>query len=782
MSNSAFLAVKLALILVCCSILLSQTAVKKDTAGQDFSKESVVIEQTKSKVFFQNDGTYVNELYVRARIQSDAGVRQYGVLSFPYQASDGNVEVHEVRVTKPNGAVVVTALDSIQDETSEISRQAPMYTDMREKHVPVKGLEPGDMLEYSVRFAVDRPLIPGQLWISLQFQKNVVVLDEQVEISVPREREIKLKSQTIQPTVHEEGPRRIYTWKRSNLESQSLPKQAEAQSYDAMRGLLPPPDVLISSFHNWEEVGRWYEGLQREKIQLSPEIKAKAKELTKGLADDDAKARAIYNYVSLRYRYISISLGVGRYQPHAAVEILGNQYGDCKDKHTLLAALLSAVGIHVYPALINSRMAIDADVPSPGQFDHVISVVAGDSLFWMDTTPEVTAMGYLMGSLRGKPALVILPDKIAFQTTPANPPFANRDSSKVTAKLDADGTLRAHSDTTFRGDSEPYFRNIFRRVPQSQWKDYGQQNFYGAHLGGVITDVKVSPPEKTEVPFTLAYDYTVKDFAGGDKHRFAIPLSLLSIPTVKDEGVQRTTPLWLGYVGESLYESRIELPEGWSASQPIPLNLKESFAEFYGNSEMDGNVLVTKRRLVLKESGITPDQLKSYKEFQKAISDNHALYIFLHVTADVPASGLVSTPAQAVTRAVELARRSFIQLPGSSNSEALQSEQDAWKSMQAKDYTSAMTALKRTVSLDPTFSRAWIALGWTYYGAREPKLALDAFQKAVEADPKQVVPYKILAFMYMGIGKRDDAIATWKKLQSIAPDDPDLKANFSAPR
>jgi len=61
-------------------------------------------------------------------------------------------------------------------------------------------------------------------------------------------------------------------------------------------------------------------------------------------------------------------------------------------------------------------------------------------------------------------------------------------------------------------------------------------------------------------------------------------------------------------------------------------------------------------------------------------------------------------------------------------------------------------------------------------------LSLDAFQKAVEADPKQVVRYKILAFMYIGIGRRDDALATWKKLQIIAPDDPDLKANFSAPR
>jgi hypothetical protein len=57
-----------------------------------------------------------------------------------------------------------------------------------------------------------------------------------------------------------------------------------------------------------------------KKIQPSPEVIAKAEELTKVLADDDAKLRAIYNYVSLRYRYVAIAFGIGRYQPHASKE------------------------------------------------------------------------------------------------------------------------------------------------------------------------------------------------------------------------------------------------------------------------------------------------------------------------------------------------------------------------------------------------------------------------------------------------------------------------------
>lgn len=525
-------------------------------------------------------------------------------------------------------------------------------------------------------------------------------------------------------------------------------------------------------------MGRWYEGLQQEQIQPSAEVKAKAEELTKGLPDDDAKLRAIYSYVSLRYRYVAISFGIGRYQPHSAAEILGNQYGDCKDKHTLLAALLGAIGIRAYPALINSRMTVDADVPSPGQFDHVISVVAKGSAFsWMDTTPEITPIGDLVYPLRGKPALVIMPDRISFQNTPSDPPFANNDKYTITAKLDVDGTLEAHQEWKQIGDSELYFRYAFRQVPESQWKDLLQRNSYAAQLGGTIGNVRASQPEKTEEPFAVAYDYTLKDFSGGDKHRFVLPIPL-RLPTVKDEDLTRTTPLWLDFAGESQYEIRIELPKGWSAFTPASLDLKERFAEFHGSSEVHDGVLITKRRLLIKTSYITPDQLTSYKAFQKALSDHYNTYTFLRPSSDLGAASSAAAALQGPGRGIALLRQHVADLPDSSNSEALQAELAARKSLQMKDFASAIAVLKQAVSLDPHFSRAWILLGWTYNANADKSSAVEAFQKGVEADPKQVVPYKVLAFSYMALGRRDDAISTWQKLQSIAPGDGDIVLNL----
>jgi len=144
-------------------------------------------------------------------------------------------------------------------------------------------------------------------------------------------------------------------------------------------------------------------------------------------------------------------------------------------------------------------------------------------------------------------------------------------------------------------------------------------------------------------------------------------------------------------------------------------------------------------------------------------------------------------PAGATKPAGANARRSagldpllekVMQLPGSSNPEALRAEDNARKSMQAGDSASAITALKQAVSLDSNFSRAWIELGWIYSATADKSSALNAFQRAVEADSTQIVPYKTLAYYYAFLGNRNDAIATWQRLQSLASDDPDLAPNL----
>ena len=341
----------------------TQTPSRPDMADGKYSQEAVIIEDLSTKVVFQSSGNFTREQTTRVHVQTDAGIKAWGLLRFPFQSASETLGVDYVRVRKPDGSVVVTPADSMQDLDGEITRDAPFYSDLREKHVAVKGLAPGDTLEFSVRWQNTKPLIPDEFWFEYDFDHNSTVLHELLQLRMPVERAVKVKGPQALQTVTKEQGAQVYTWISSNLEKAKDPKADQEKERQSALGRIPPPDVQISSFQNWDQVGRWYWTLQKERVEPSAAIRAKAAEVTKGAADNAAKLNALYKFVSTQYRYIGIAFGIGRYQPHAADDVLTNNYGDCKDKHTLLASLLQASGITIYPALINSSRILDPDIP-----------------------------------------------------------------------------------------------------------------------------------------------------------------------------------------------------------------------------------------------------------------------------------------------------------------------------------------------------------------------------------------------------------------------------------
>src|SRR6185369_9926184 len=172
-------------------------------------------------------------------------------------------------------------------------------------------------------------------------------------------------------------------------------------------------------------MGQWYDARKRDRDVRDVKIKIKAEEIIKGRTTEKEKITALYEYVAKNFRYVSLSLGTGRYQPHAAAEVMSNQYGDCKDKHTLLASMLAATGLRGYPVLINSARKLDVDIPSPGQFDHVITAIPlGTETLWADTTSEIAPVGLLSPRIRNKQGLLVPTSGPAhLETTPAEPPF-----------------------------------------------------------------------------------------------------------------------------------------------------------------------------------------------------------------------------------------------------------------------------------------------------------------------------------------------------------------------
>jgi hypothetical protein len=381
-----------------------------------------------------------------------------------------------------SGSVVETPNSSALDVATEVATTAPTYSDLRQKQIPDKALGVGDVLEYSVRSWQRKPEVPGQFWYQQILIDDGVVLNQSLEIRVPKDKYVQVSSPKLKSETREEGDQRVYVWKHSHLEpSKPDDKKKQAAAADE------PLEIQITTFKNWEEVGNWWGALASEQAKVTPAIQDKAKELTAGLSTDTGKARAIYRYVAMKFRYISISFGAGRYRPHSAEEVLANQYGDCKDKHTLFAALLKAAGIQAWPALIGVGIKFDSSVPSPAQFNHVITVLPqGGKYVWSDTTAEVAPFGFLMQAIRDEQALVIPPGgKPVLVKTPLDPPFAASEIVDVKSSLAADGTLTGHFDFRLLGDGAVAMRGAFHQLAPTQWQALAQQMSYTLGYAGM---------------------------------------------------------------------------------------------------------------------------------------------------------------------------------------------------------------------------------------------------------------------------------------------------------
>jgi tetratricopeptide (TPR) repeat protein len=769
-----------ALLFLCLfSPFLTQAQIAEKTpAGQaDYSKEAVVIEDLSFKVQFENDGTSVQEQTERIRVQSDAGLQRWGLLSFPYPSGTGSFDIEYIRVHKPDGTTVDTPLDSIQDMASEITRQAPFYSDLHEKHAPVKGLAVGDVLEFKSVERITKPLAPGNFWLDYVFSREAIVLQERLQVSVPRERKIQVKSGKIQPVVTEAGNYRVYLWSSSNLTNATKNGLVDefTTNWQQARGRFPAADIQLSSFQSWEELGAWYRNLQVDRVKPTPEIIAKATELTKGAADDDAKERAIYNYVALQFRYIGVAFGVGRFQPHFAAEVLANQYGDCKDKHTLLAALLGAAGIKAYPALISTSREPDSDVPSPQQFNHMITALPhGSDFLWLDATGEVAPFQYLLSPLRDKHALVIWDDKPAsLMLTPTGLPFPAVQNFHMDAKLDDSGTLDGDAELSMRGDTEFVLRSIYRATPMPEWKELTQRISATLGFGGEVSDVTISAPEKTDKPFLITYKYHRKDFGDWPNRRIVVPMPAAGLVNITDELNSLTVPVWLGAPEELSFHSRLTLPKAYTMDTPDGIRLKNVFGEYDATYQFRDGILTSDRTLNLTVSELRKPDFPEYQKFFKGVQNDYGAFIQLTSRREAG-----TKPEVAQINQINMIRNSYETLPDSTNPEALRLEQEARDAAGRQDFQTAVSSLYRSVAADPKFTRAWVTLGGILMSLHQNDSADDAFQKAMTANPNEAATRKIYALTLLSSAKFAEAVPVWKDYIKLAPQDAAGPANL----
>ena len=749
------------------------TATKVDT-----SKEAIVYEQMRGHLRYEADGTGSKDTYARIRVQSYAGVRKVGQLVFNYDSANSQIEVRTIRVTKSDGKVVTAGPEAIQDMTSPTAQAAPTYTDLRQKHVVVPDLSPGDTLEYET-FTTYRPLTPGKVWQVWDFISDTICLDEQVEIDAAST--LSLKTTTTgapNPSMVEKGDRTLWTWKTDHLVHGDLPVWIpstspfpDAKALLSGANLTHPRRIWITSFASWAELSAWYARLEHDPRIASPEVRAKAQELTRNAHSDLEKTRAIYDYVARNIRYVSLSFGVGRYQPHAAADVLAHQYGDCKDKTTLLEALLESVGIQAWPALLMASGYMD-DVPSPLEFDHVISylVVDGQEL-WLDSTLGVAPFGYLLPNVRGKRALITTPEKGAeLRAIPADLPTATVYRLALDGKLDDDRKLGALLSFETRGDWEVLFRLSLVQSSVAQMQSAIEAAAKKSRKADdlALSDLDASDPYDTASPFRLRVRLTgtlPEETETPSKDNSA--KSSASDSPLTSKNMEEMLSLFLpeGDFNQAVVlgdpkevNIHIKFVLGPQEAAKVtgktpdlrPVHLVRDFAEYDQSWSWEAPTLTAEGRIATKVASVSKDRASEYSAFRSAVG------------AELKEIAYALGAPRSEGPSVELAVRYA----------------DAVQAIEAEKFAGAQQTLESIVKDDPNFVSAWSSLAEVRARRKDWEGSGQAYQKLIALHAADHGVYNGLIRAYIAERLYSEAITSAKKELEEFPNLPDGRYNL----
>jgi uncharacterized protein DUF3857/transglutaminase superfamily protein len=403
--------------------------------------------------------------------------------------------------------------------------------------------------------------------------------------------------------------------------------------------------ALKNEFASWEGMGGWYGNLINGRTDASPPLKKEVSDLTSAKPTVLAKMQAIAGFMQHDIRYVAISLGIGGWQPHAAPDVFSHRYGDCKDKATLMRAMLREIGVESYHVVINTeRGAVTRDSPAHHGFNHAILAIKlpdevkdasllaimqdpklGRILFF-DPTDEVTPFGQIRGQLQANYALLVSPDGGELVELPQQAAATNSIERVGKLTLDPDGTLKGDVVETRLGDRAASERWRLRSVNKSTDRIKPIENLLAGSLANFqITRASLVNFEHTDQPFGFNYTFQSENYA-----RTAGDLLLVRPRVLGNEssGILETKeprkfPLEFEGPLRDTDSFEITLPAGYEVDElPPPMDLDYSFASYHSKTEALGHTLHYTRRLEIKELSVPVTKMDELKKFYRMIASD----------------------------------------------------------------------------------------------------------------------------------------------------------------
>jgi hypothetical protein len=326
---------------------------------------------------------------------------------------------------------------------------------------------------------------------------------------------------TVLPVITENGNYRVYKWSVKNLSPIEYEEGSPSgyEKYPHVKMICEKFSYygVPGDFTSWKSYGAWMQKLYDGLDVLPAERANFFVSMVKGAPDNNEKIRRIYSYLQQNFRYVSIQLGIGGFQPFSAEFTDKKKYGDCKALSNFMKAALTAVGVRSHIAIVRSQVdgaPLDPTFPDD-PFNHVILCVPGakDSI-WLECTSSTNEFGELGTSTENRYALLLTENGGALVPTPTSQSSANRQETLSVINLADD--LSGEIETRFR--TTGYYRSLMGEIFQAKRDD--QKRILVHYLGVKQPDdfvlLKNDSSSNHEMKLKLLVE-KLPDFTAGNK-------------------------------------------------------------------------------------------------------------------------------------------------------------------------------------------------------------------------------------------------------------------------
>jgi len=568
--------------------------------------------------------------------------RAYKLLRPEAREEFGSAVVHfdnETRISylkawtiRPSGeAIEVKEKDAVDVAISSYE----VFSDQRVKILKFPVAEAGSVVGYEL-VQKQRPFVFDEVWdfqytVPVRRSRFLLQLRPGWEFSTLWENHAEEKAQT--PGANQ------FQWEMTDVPAVEI--EPEMPPWEAVAGRMDvkyfprDPAMRTKTSGSWSDIGAWESALITPRRAVTPEISAKVVELTAGIHDPLEKIKALAAFTQRQIHYAAIEIGIGGHQPHPAGEVLAHRYGDCKDKATLLAAMLQVVGVDSYNVLINVRRGVVSPEFPELRLNHEILAIrlpdgVSDAamldvvthpklgrLVFFDPTNEYVPLGSLPSSLQNNYGLVVTPGGGEIYRLPLLSASTNRLLRTAKLELSSTGKLTGEVHELRSGDLAVESREQYLEVPPAK-RSTILDRFLGSSLSNfTVTGASVGNLEKYDESVTLDYKFVVEGYA-----KTAGNLLVLRPRVVGAKGSNllagkpRKYPIEFREASRQDDDFEITLPAGYLVDElPLPVNTECAYGRYKSEVKVDGNKLHYKRTYEINDLMVPTQKLNELRDF-----------------------------------------------------------------------------------------------------------------------------------------------------------------------